>query len=379
MQESSKRTGKKTEPRLIFPHWSILTPPLAPPPVSHAAARSSIGMHTRAMKLVYDESVSARDAQIADQTTEFGLLSRDTILRGPPCLAMSVPVSSPPPSLPSDSEDFYDCYSDEDDNPGHDDVFLPEEAGPWGAAPHWEATPTQGAGQNTPSLPAVGARSRSSRRRNRQTHEPPASTFHNSNNHIHHPRPSGSINVHHPAPRKLVHRRIFTNSRERWRQQNVNGAYADLRRLVPTHPPDKKLSKNEILRLAIRYIRLLSSVLEYQKGCADLVVKAEPEESSVMSEDGASSPASSLSSVSSSHTDGQEDRVKNEVLRLDIRYFWLLSSVLEYQKCCADHADLVVKGEPEESSVTSEDGASSPASSLHQNDCRVVNSLTYCS
>ncbi|XP_065294081.2 T-cell acute lymphocytic leukemia protein 2-like [Dermacentor albipictus] len=53
--------------------------------------------------------------------------------------------------------------------------------------------------------------------------------------------------------------------RERWRQQNVNGAFADLRRLVPTHPPDKKLGKNEILRLAIRYIRLLSSILDYQR------------------------------------------------------------------------------------------------------------------
>uniref|UniRef100_A0A3B4AMU6 BHLH domain-containing protein n=1 Tax=Periophthalmus magnuspinnatus TaxID=409849 RepID=A0A3B4AMU6_9GOBI len=45
---------------------------------------------------------------------------------------------------------------------------------------------------------------------------------------------------------KIV-RRIFTNSRERWRQQNVNGAFAELRKLIPTHPPDKKLSKNEIL------------------------------------------------------------------------------------------------------------------------------------
>ncbi|XP_054162359.1 uncharacterized protein LOC128960312 [Oppia nitens] len=66
------------------------------------------------------------------------------------------------------------------------------------------------------------------------------------------------------VPRKAV-RRIFTNSRERWRQQNVNGAFADLRRLVPTYPPDKKLSKNEILRLAIKYIKLLMAVLDYQK------------------------------------------------------------------------------------------------------------------
>ena len=71
--------------------------------------------------------------------------------------------------------------------------------------------------------------------------------------------PSGG----HPTGRKVV-RRIFTNSRERWRQQNVNGAFSDLRKLVPTHPPDKKLSKNEILRLAIRYIQLLDQVLQYQ-------------------------------------------------------------------------------------------------------------------
>jgi len=58
---------------------------------------------------------------------------------------------------------------------------------------------------------------------------------------------------------------MFTNSRERWRQQNVNGAFTELRKLVPTHPPDKKLSKNEILRLTIRYIQLLDSVVKYQK------------------------------------------------------------------------------------------------------------------
>ncbi|KAJ8332526.1 hypothetical protein SKAU_G00423150 [Synaphobranchus kaupii] len=62
---------------------------------------------------------------------------------------------------------------------------------------------------------------------------------------------------------KIV-RRIFTNSRERWRQQNVNGAFAELRKLIPTHPPDKKLSKNEILRLTMRYIGFLSKLLSDQ-------------------------------------------------------------------------------------------------------------------
>ncbi|KAG7202885.1 hypothetical protein KM043_010033 [Ampulex compressa] len=78
---------------------------------------------------------------------------------------------------------------------------------------------------------------------------------------------SGSGHLGSPNARigNLGVRKLFTNSRERWRQQNVSGAFAELRKLVPTHPPDKKLSKNEILRMAIRYIRLLSNVLEWQK------------------------------------------------------------------------------------------------------------------
>ncbi|NXD11638.1 TAL2 protein, partial [Nothocercus nigrocapillus] len=56
-------------------------------------------------------------------------------------------------------------------------------------------------------------------------------------------------------------RKIFSNTRERWRQQNVNSAFAKLRKLIPTHPPDKKLSKNETLRLAMRYINFLVKVL----------------------------------------------------------------------------------------------------------------------
>ena len=42
-------------------------------------------------------------------------------------------------------------------------------------------------------------------------------------------------------------RKVFSNHRERFRQQNVSGAFAELRRLLPTHPIDKKLSKSEIL------------------------------------------------------------------------------------------------------------------------------------
>ena len=76
--------------------------------------------------------------------------------------------------------------------------------------------------------------------------------------HVHEDRAGGT-------PVRKVARRVFTNSRERWRQQNVNGAFAELRKLVPTHPPDKKLSKNEILRLTIKYIMLLDTVIAFQK------------------------------------------------------------------------------------------------------------------
>jgi len=75
---------------------------------------------------------------------------------------------------------------------------------------------------------------------------------------------SGNGNGH-GRPLIVFPRKTFSNSRERWRQQNVSGAFAELRKLVPTYPPEKKLSKNEILRLAIKYIKLLSNVLDWQK------------------------------------------------------------------------------------------------------------------
>lgn len=44
----------------------------------------------------------------------------------------------------------------------------------------------------------------------------------------------------------------------------MNGAFSELRKLIPTHPPDKKLSKNEILRLAMKYINFLVKLLNDQ-------------------------------------------------------------------------------------------------------------------
>ncbi|ESO10174.1 hypothetical protein HELRODRAFT_138545, partial [Helobdella robusta] len=51
-------------------------------------------------------------------------------------------------------------------------------------------------------------------------------------------------------------------SRERIRVEAFNLAFGKLRKLLPTLPPDKKLSKIEILRLAICYISYLNHVLQ---------------------------------------------------------------------------------------------------------------------
>ncbi|KAH0949847.1 hypothetical protein HN011_001220 [Eciton burchellii] len=51
-------------------------------------------------------------------------------------------------------------------------------------------------------------------------------------------------------------------TRERVRVEAFNSAFAELRKLLPTLPPDKKLSKIEILRLAICYIAYLNHVLQ---------------------------------------------------------------------------------------------------------------------
>ncbi|CAO2610909.1 Protein lyl-1 [Lemmus lemmus] len=78
-------------------------------------------------------------------------------------------------------------------------------------------------------------------------------------------RPShGELDLAEGHQPQKVARRVFTNSRERWRQQHVNGAFAELRKLLPTHPPDRKLSKNEVLRLAMKYIGFLVRLLRDQ-------------------------------------------------------------------------------------------------------------------
>ena len=83
--------------------------------------------------------------------------------------------------------------------------------------------------------------------------------------------PTTDIENHILATRTLgVERNMFAiTKRERWRQQNVNMAFSELRKLLPTYPPDKKLSKVDILRSSIRYIRFLDSVLQEMDGIAE--------------------------------------------------------------------------------------------------------------
>lgn len=94
----------------------------------------------------------------------------------------------------------------------------------------------------------------------------------------------------------------LTNNREKWRQHNVNRAFVNLRRLVPTYPPEKRLSKNEILRMAIKYIRLLESILEYQD-CYQSVSESPIDEPM----DDTSLRITSTSNCTSYRTDSNED------------------------------------------------------------------------
>nr|AAQ75376.1 transcription factor Ash2 [Podocoryna carnea] len=55
------------------------------------------------------------------------------------------------------------------------------------------------------------------------------------------------------------------NERERMRVRNVNEGYARLRDHLPLEPTEKRLSKVETLRGAIKYIRLLETLLKDQE------------------------------------------------------------------------------------------------------------------
>ncbi|XP_036243109.1 basic helix-loop-helix transcription factor scleraxis-like, partial [Molothrus ater] len=65
------------------------------------------------------------------------------------------------------------------------------------------------------------------------------------------------------------------NARERDRTHSVNTAFGALRRLIPTRPADRRLSKVETLRLAASYISHLANVLLLQQRRQGEAVDAE--------------------------------------------------------------------------------------------------------
>ncbi|XP_021397859.1 helix-loop-helix protein 1 [Lonchura striata] len=90
-----------------------------------------------------------------------------------------------------------------------------------------------------------------------------------------HPEPAPGAGAAGPAGKEALSReerrrrrratakyRTAHATRERVRVEAFNAAFGELRRLLPTLPPDKKLSKIEILRLAICYISYLNHVLD---------------------------------------------------------------------------------------------------------------------
>ena len=57
-------------------------------------------------------------------------------------------------------------------------------------------------------------------------------------------------------------RRLAANARERRRMNNLNDAYENLREVLPSFGPDKKLSKFETLQMAQTYMQELQELLK---------------------------------------------------------------------------------------------------------------------
>lgn len=88
---------------------------------------------------------------------------------------------------------------------------------------------------------------------------------------------------------KQKRRRQAANARERVRMHDINAAFDDLRKVVPTYPTSRKISKVDTLRLAAMYIEDLRALLR----------ETEP---SRQSPDVSLKPFSNISSPSSSRS-----------------------------------------------------------------------------
>lgn len=77
--------------------------------------------------------------------------------------------------------------------------------------------------------------------------------------HFHRPKKSRRSNSAQSQQRQAA------NLRERRRMQNINEAFEGLRAHIPTLPYEKKLSKVDILKLAISYITFLGEMVRKDK------------------------------------------------------------------------------------------------------------------
>uniref|UniRef100_A0A8C3TRX8 BHLH domain-containing protein n=1 Tax=Catharus ustulatus TaxID=91951 RepID=A0A8C3TRX8_CATUS len=88
-----------------------------------------------------------------------------------------------------------------------------------------------------------------------------------------------------PRPGAAAKRgRAAANARERDRTHSVNTAFGALRRLIPTRPADRRLSKVETLRLASSYISHLANVLLLQQRRQDEAPCPQPSQHSQYSQ-----------------------------------------------------------------------------------------------
>lgn len=99
-----------------------------------------------------------------------------------------------------------------------------------------------------------------------------------------------------PAPLSK-YRRKTANARERSRMREINQAFEALRRAVPqmsiTHQTNEKLTKITTLRLAMKYISALSSVLSSNESSQDLLSDCSELDSFLLESDGESLPLQS--------------------------------------------------------------------------------------
>ncbi|KAK9875620.1 hypothetical protein WA026_009419 [Henosepilachna vigintioctopunctata] len=124
-----------------------------------------------------------------------------------------------------------------------------------------------------------------------------------------------------PAPLSK-YRRKTANARERTRMKEINQAFETLRKVVPqmtiSHQANEKLTKIMTLRLAMKYISTLSSVLSQEGDQQDLLPSASDFDSLWLESDGESLPLDSdFSDHSLTHTDFSIDFPDDSLTSVD--------------------------------------------------------------